>query len=143
MQIVTMATKHIYGHDWKEETSHAWTFQPMTKYNRLQDNSSSTLPFSEIGPKATENWHLYPSHVRMSSFRRSLHCLCPVNRGLVKTVGESEMQINKLRKFCVCIHFNASATLAGRNGKKQDFSTKALLPCSQKKVNDRYCRKSI
>src|SRR5271155_1678160 len=42
--------KHIYGHDWKEETSHVWTFSA-SDYNQLPDNLSSTLPFSEIGGK--------------------------------------------------------------------------------------------
>jgi hypothetical protein len=97
--------KHIYGHDWKEEGITCLGF-PASDYNHPGKFLSSTLPFSEIGGKSHRTGHLYPSHVRISRLLSiaALLVFCQ-SCSLVKTVGESEMQIISFKSFAYCYSY--------------------------------------
>jgi len=155
MQITTMATSIFTGMIGRRR--HHMSGLLASVYNH-PGNFVVNLVFSEIGGKSHRTGHLYPSHVRISRLLSiaALLVFCQSCSLVQEPLGKVRCRSSTTSKsFAYAIyaggpgqqstsmHLLHQSKCRQDDGKKLDLSTKALLPCSQKKVNDKYLRKSI
>jgi hypothetical protein len=96
--------KHIYGHDWKEEGITCLGF-PASDYNHPGKFLSSTLPLAKLGAKVTGLAFLPEPRSDISSSSIAALLVSCQSCSLVKTVGESEMQIINFKSFAYCYSY--------------------------------------
>ena len=141
----------------KRKTSHVWSFfGQMTTTILGKQFAVRPLPFSEIGTKskttgistrATFGSRLFVDHFAALCrvvFSRPLGKVrCRSSTTLKKVLHMLFMREDQISNPLQCLYYNAPSVGGTKWNRSRAVSTKAILSCSQKKINDRCLRKSI